>query len=89
MTSRRLNALGVTPVPMVSIYSYHIYRLYVYFYTPPHRGTRVEYQLSLILILATASEIPLHSAVNVGFWPTVLSVEPMVQYVVCLSVVRL
>jgi len=21
-----------------------------------------------------------------GFWPTVLSVEPMVQYVVCLSV---
>jgi len=23
------------------------------------------------------------------YWPTVLSVEPMVQYVVCLSVVRL
>ena len=28
-----------------------------------------------------------HTGLTHGFWPTVLSVEPMVQYVVCLSVV--
>ena len=38
-------------------------------------------QLALSLRLAHTG-----CAKNPGFWPTVLSVEPMVQYVVCLSV---
>ena len=47
---------------------------------------------AVMFVIAQLSFIVTLSAVHYGgeacysFWPTVLSVEPMVQYVVCLSV---
>ena len=44
------------------------------------------FRQSVLLELDKITIIKELLCVKFGFWPTVLSVEPMVQYVVCLSV---